>query len=51
VLLVAGAVYSAYRRRLGLTTRRPAGRNRAAAASTAAGVAVAVAVAVLALGW
>jgi hypothetical protein len=51
VLLVAGAVYTAYRRRLGPPSDRRAGGTRAASVAAAAGVAAAVTVAVLVLGW
>lgn len=51
VLLVAGAVYTAYRRRLGMPSSRQTGGTRTPAVTAAAGVAVAVTVAVLALGW
>ncbi|WP_170225748.1 DUF2157 domain-containing protein [Pseudonocardia cypriaca] len=51
VLLVAGAVHTSYRRRLGPPSTRPGVGNRAAAIGAAATVAVAVTVAVLALAW
>jgi hypothetical protein len=50
VLLVAGAVYTAYRRRLGPPSSRRTSGTRASSAVAAAGVAVAVTVAVLVLG-
>ncbi len=51
VLLVAGAVYTAYRRRLGPPSSRRTSGTRAVSVAAAAGVAVVVTVAVLVLGW
>jgi predicted membrane protein DUF2157 len=51
VLLVAGAVYTSYRRRLGPPSSRRSGGTRAVAIVAAAVAATAVTVTVLALGW